>query len=109
MLDLDGKRVVWVKIRDLIAVVGPGGPFHLATLQVEGEEFDVDVARTAEDAVTEPHHFARARYDHVGVDHRRAVLSIGTVNTHNNYCLTLSTEHYALYLFTFNAYFLFIN
>lgn len=28
----------------LISVVGPGGPFHVAALEVEREVFDVDVA-----------------------------------------------------------------
>lgn len=53
----------------MIAVVGPRGPFHLATLQVKGEELDVDVARASEDAMTQPHHFARVRYYDIGVDH----------------------------------------
>ena len=64
----------------MIAVVGPRCPFHLAALQIKGKEFNVDVARASEDAVTQPHHLPRIRYDHIGVDHRSAVLSIGTIN-----------------------------
>lgn len=39
----------------LESVVSPGSPFHLAALQVEREVLDVDVARAAENAVTQPH------------------------------------------------------
>ncbi len=38
----------------LESVVSPGSPFHLAALQVEWEILDVDVARAAENAVTQP-------------------------------------------------------
>ncbi len=58
------------------SVVGPGGPLHLAVLDVEGEVFDGDLARRPKDAVRQPHHLARVAHDHVRVDHRQVVVRV---------------------------------
>lgn len=46
---------------NLKPVVRPRGPLHFAALQIEREVLDVDVARAAEDAVTQPHHLRKER------------------------------------------------
>lgn len=66
---------------DLIAIVRPGGPLHVAALDVEGEVLDVYVAGAAVDAVTQPHHFPVTADYHVGVDHGRAILRVSTKQT----------------------------
>lgn len=53
----------------LESVVSPGSPFHLAALQVEREILDVDVARAAENAVTQPDDLYSSSINFLGVDY----------------------------------------
>jgi hypothetical protein len=69
---------------DLVAVVGPRGPLHAATLDVEGEVLDVDVARAPVDSVAQPHHLAGARHDDIRVDDCVAVLRVGAATQQSN-------------------------
>jgi hypothetical protein len=75
---------------DLVAVVGPRSPLHAATLDVEGEVLDVDVARASVDTVAEPHHLAGARHDDIRVDDCVAVLRVGAA-TQNNQIMRVCT------------------
>ena len=69
---------------DLVAVVGPRGPLHAATLDVEGEVLDVDVARAPVDSVAQPHHLAGARHDDIRVDDCVAVLRVSAATQQSN-------------------------
>ena len=56
MTDDEDEDSVYIKSGcNLVTVVGPRSPFHLAFLQVERKVFDVNVARAAENAMTQPH------------------------------------------------------
>lgn len=86
-----GKNALECKLSDLVAVVSPRGPLHAATLDVEGEVLDVDVARAPVNAVAEPHDLAGARHDDIRVDDCVAVLRVGAATKQSKVC-TLKTH-----------------
>lgn len=82
-----GKNALECKLSDLVAVVSPRGPLHAATLDVEGEVLDVDVARAPVNAVAEPHDLAGARHDDIRVDDCVAVLRVGAATKQSKVCI----------------------